>query len=132
MTESRNRTLRSLWGSLALVALLAATGCSGGAESAPASGEDVVVATVPVGELAGVDGNLHVGDEIRVMIDTPGIEWTAVSDAPEVAEVVDEDPEAAPRMVRIVATGEGETAVEFTGDGDDTQDSIAIVVGEEQ
>lgn len=116
----------------ALTSAIMLSGCTGGPEdgSDRTGAEERVVASVPVGELGGLDGALRTGQEIHVFIDTPDIGWTVTSSAPDVAEVVEEDPDANPRIVRIVASAAGEAGVDFAGSDEDAHDSIAIEVAE--
>ncbi|UOQ59886.1 hypothetical protein MUN76_12655 [Leucobacter rhizosphaerae] len=138
----------------ALVAALLLAGCSTGAaapgepETPSEDGtvsrtsvtEPVTVGQVPIGELAGVDSELRVGEEISVLIDTPDLTWTVVNSDPEVLEVVDSGAGEAPRIVRIVAVAAGSSEVVFTGAAseaaaadaaaDGAEDRIAVTVTE--
>lgn len=130
-----------------LTICLGASGCAGpasdsghgaaGSAQGAASGDAAVVATVPVSELSGVDGALEPGEEIRVLIDTPGVDWEVASAAEQVARVVEDDPEANPRIVRVVAEQAGTALVTFTpqaGSGADAPsdpEQLAVTVGAE-
>ncbi|WP_125099938.1 hypothetical protein [Leucobacter chromiireducens] len=126
-----------------LTICLGASGCAGSGSDAPgsahgaASGSAEVIATVPVSELSGVDGALEPGEEIRVLIDTPGVDWEVVSAAEEVARVVEDDPEANPRIVRVVAEQAGSALISFTpqagsdADAPSDPEQLAVTVGAE-
>lgn len=132
-TVTRARLVRRLWAGIGLAAVLATTGCVGDADAGrepDASGEQVV-ASVPVGELGGLRGELQAGQEIHVLIDTPEVDWIVTSSAPEVVEVTNADSEANPRVVKIVAASAGESIVEFVGSIEDAHDAIEISVDAE-
>ncbi len=85
-----------------------------------------VVATVPVGELSGLPTEIEVGDEIEVVIDTPGIEWTAVSSDPSVVQV--EGGTRNPGVLRVTAVATGSAQVTLDGGSDGAQDSVQLIV----
>ena len=138
----------------AVAAALLLAGCSTGAAtsaepetpsedgtvSRSSVAEPLTVGQVPIGELAGVDPELRVGEEISVLIDTPDLTWTLVNSDPEVLEVVDSGADDAPRIVRIVAVAAGSSEVVFSGAASDSaaadaasdgaEDRIAVTVTE--
>lgn len=113
----------------ALAAALLFTGCTGAADPERGAGAppSPVVATLPVGELSSAPESLAVGDEIRVIVDTPEIEWEVTSSDPAVLEV--EDAGKNPGVVRLVAVAEGAAEVVFDGGTEDAQDRALVTVG---
>ena len=127
MTRRTSDHPRPLAVAVATAALLALVGCA----PAPADPEPVeatVVASVSAGELGGAPDELRVGQEIRLLVDAPEGEWGVTSTASDVVEVVEEDPEANPRVARLVATAVGEATVEIAGADADEHDALTITV----
>ncbi|GAA1604672.1 hypothetical protein [Leucobacter chromiireducens] len=116
-------------GALALSIGIGASGCTAagagdqGNEAIAAAEAGAVVATVPVSELSGVDGELNVGQEIRVLIDTPGLDWDVSSDDTKTVRVIEDAPHANPRVVRVVAEEEGSATVEFVPNASGAEDA---------
>ncbi|WP_449282308.1 hypothetical protein [Leucobacter sp.] len=106
----------------------AAGGAASPAEPVDTTDVSASVGAVPLGELASADGELAVGEEISVLVDTPGIEWEISNSDPDAVEVVEGDGD--PRTVRLIARAAGESHVEFTGSIDDAADEILITVQE--
>ncbi|WP_053385254.1 hypothetical protein [Leucobacter celer] len=140
MIRRTNRTGLAVAGIALCLAVL--TGCSGAEEAsggapsgqaaAPAdAGEGpgetaATIGSVPLGELASVDGELAVGEEISVLVDTPEIEWEISNSNPDAVEIVDGG--GTPRTVRLIARAAGESHVEFSGSIDGAADEILITV----
>lgn len=111
----------------------ASSGAAAGEAASPAQPVDTTdvsaaIGAVPLGELAAVDGRLAVGEEISVLVDTPGIEWEIGNSNPDAVEVV--DGEGDPRTVRLIALAAGESRVEFSGSTEGAADAILITVQE--
>lgn len=124
------RSMRCLRAVLPVIALaLLVSGCSSAQTSAPVEVEaaaGTVVAMAPVGELAGAPTELAIGEAIEVLVDTPGIDWSVTSSAPEIVEV--EGAGSNPGRVRLIAVAAGEADVVFDG-GSSADDRISITVG---
>ncbi|MBL3698279.1 hypothetical protein [Leucobacter luti] len=125
------RTLRRVAiASLAVALGAGAAGCAPRGDAGPGaagSSSAVVVESAPVGEVSGLDGELRVGEELRVLIDTPDVDWRVTSADSTVAQVVEDDPDANPRVVSVRAAGAGTAVVEFMPAGRDA-DAQALEV----
>ncbi|GAA1322749.1 hypothetical protein ACFSWE_08225 [Leucobacter albus] len=123
----RRRVAITLTGALAAAVLLA--GCTSAEDGARPQAAEVspVVAMLPVGELGGAPGQLAVGEEIEVVVDTPDIDWEITSSDPAVVQLADTDKN--PGVVRLIAVAEGAADIVFDGGDAEARDELHVTVG---
>ncbi len=100
----------------ALMGILA--GCTDPAPEEPVAQvqQDIVV---PLAELENTEIDLAEGDVLRVIVDTPGVVWTAESSQPDVLGLVDPGSGDETRVVTLTAVKTGTSVVTFRGEGDE-------------
>lgn len=117
---------------LACAGLVFSVGCSSdegsqGAHERPAN--EAVVDGV-VGELASVEGELAVGEELSVLVPLPTDQWSVENGDETVAHITEEATGDEVSVVRITALAPGESTVVFQGQGD-ISDEITVTVSDE-
>ncbi|GAB3598239.1 hypothetical protein [Microbacterium tumbae] len=110
----------------AAVVVLAATGsltaCAPGPEApseTPVAAGEAQEAGVPLAELETAEIELAPGDELRVIVDTPGVSWTAESTDAAVLGIDDPGTGEEARVVTVTALAAGTASLVFTGAGED-------------
>lgn len=81
--------------------------------------------STPLSEFEVVEAALAPGDELRVLVDTPGTSWAASSSDADVLEIDDPGTGDESRVVTITAVTAGTASIVFTGDGADEEYEVS-------
>ncbi|WP_217135401.1 hypothetical protein [Leucobacter chinensis] len=96
-------------------------------ESSETPAPSAAVVDGVVGELAAVESDLEVGQDIAVLVPLPREEWEVFNSDKTVVEIEHEETSPDVTVVRLTAIAEGESTVIFQSK-DDTTDEITLTV----